>query len=255
VGQAYVSLHVALVRLKEASHGQFLHLWTTSPEHGRATLSADAYGAGKPGLNLDNIRNLPVALPPREERDEIVRRVQALFALADAIEKRVAQATARVEKTTQAILVKAFRGELVPTEAELARQEGRDYELASVLLERVRAERAQAEPARGARRPRQSRSKKTKNSRPAPETPQHFPVACEATASAATPAQPNGNIPQAILRFMHPGVEYARADILEPLAVAPSEWSWAIAQLKEGGQVVQSGQRRGARYRLAGSRE
>ena len=37
----------------------------------------------------------------------------------------------RVEKITQAILAKAFRGELVPTEAELARQEGRDYEPAS----------------------------------------------------------------------------------------------------------------------------
>ena len=35
----------------------------------------------------------------------------------------------------------AFRGELVPTEAELARAEGRTYEPASALLERVRAER------------------------------------------------------------------------------------------------------------------
>ena len=40
-----------------------------------------------------------------------------------------------------AILSKAFRGELVPTEAELARREGREYEPAGVLLERVRAER------------------------------------------------------------------------------------------------------------------
>jgi len=39
---------------------------------------------------------------------------------------------------TQAILAKAFRGELVPTEAELARQEGRDYEPASALLKRIR---------------------------------------------------------------------------------------------------------------------
>jgi hypothetical protein len=38
----------------------------------------------------------------------------------------------------------AFRGELVPTEAELARQEGREYEPASVLFERIRKERQQA---------------------------------------------------------------------------------------------------------------
>jgi type I restriction enzyme S subunit len=47
---------------------------------------------------------------------------------------------ARVESVTQAILAKAFRGELVPTEAEVARQEGRSYEPASALLARIRAE-------------------------------------------------------------------------------------------------------------------
>ena len=71
-------------------------------------------------------------------------RVEALFKLADAIEQRVESARATVEKTTQAILAKAFRGELVPTEAELAKKEGRDYESASVMLERIKAERAKA---------------------------------------------------------------------------------------------------------------
>lgn len=47
----------------------------------------------------------------------------------------------RVEKLTQAILAKAFRGELVPSEAELARREGSDYDPASAVLARNRAER------------------------------------------------------------------------------------------------------------------
>src|SRR5205085_6176568 len=72
---------------------------------------------------------------------EIVHRVEALFKLADAIEKRVAAAQARADKLTQSILAKAFRGELVPTEAELARQEGREFEPASALLDRISAER------------------------------------------------------------------------------------------------------------------
>jgi type I restriction enzyme S subunit len=101
-----------------------------------------AYGEGKPGLNLDNVRGVPVHLPPLPEQHEIVRRVDTLFKLADAIEARVAAATARAHKLPQAILAKAFRGELVPTEAELARQEGRDYEPASALLARIRAARA-----------------------------------------------------------------------------------------------------------------
>ena len=49
--------------------------------------------------------------------------------------------------------VKAFRGELVPTEAELVLQGGRDYEPASALLARIRAARA-ANEGKTTRRPR-----------------------------------------------------------------------------------------------------
>ena len=86
---------------------------------------------------------------PLPEQREIVRRVSALFALADGIEAKLATGRKRVDALTQAVLAKAFRGELVPTEAGLARAEGRTYEPASALLERVRAERdATAKPVR-----------------------------------------------------------------------------------------------------------
>ena len=62
--------------------------------------------------------------------------MEALLGLAAAIERRA-------ERLTQAILAKAFRGELVATEAELARRAGRGYEPAAALLARIRAERAQ----------------------------------------------------------------------------------------------------------------
>ena len=142
IGESYVSQHVALVRPVDPSIGQFLYLWVVSPRHGRAKLLDDAYGAGKPGLNLDNIKETTLAFPSLEEQREIVRRVDALFKLADAIDMRVATATRRADKLTESILSKAFRGDLVLTEAELARREGREYEPASVLLERIRAERA-----------------------------------------------------------------------------------------------------------------
>lgn len=64
------------------------------------------------------------------------------MALAEAISKRTEQALAKTDKLTQSILAKALRGELVPTEAELARLEDRKYEPASVLLERIKAARA-----------------------------------------------------------------------------------------------------------------
>ncbi len=80
-------------------------------------------------------------IAPLMEQHEIVRRFDSLFALADRIEQRVAIGKERADRLTQAILAKAFRGELVPTEAELARREGRSYEPANMLLERILASR------------------------------------------------------------------------------------------------------------------
>jgi type I restriction enzyme S subunit len=118
---------------------------------------------GQHNLTLELVRNLPIPLPGEDEQYEIVRRVDALFALADSIERRLAVAIARTDKLPQAILAKAFRGELVPTEAELARTEGRDYEPAGALLERIHKERETAGPiaGRGRKKPAPAKAKPT----------------------------------------------------------------------------------------------
>jgi type I restriction enzyme S subunit len=89
-------------------------------------------GIGTPDLHLVEIRDFRIPLPPLPEQKEIVRRVEDLFKFADSIEERFKQAKAQVDKLTNSILAKAFRGELVP-------QDERD-EPASVLLERIKAE-------------------------------------------------------------------------------------------------------------------
>jgi type I restriction enzyme S subunit len=73
-----------------------------------------------------------------------------LFALADRIESRLQAAQERVDRLTQSLLANAFRGELVPTEAELARQEERECESAEELLARLCS--VPEEPATGRKR-------------------------------------------------------------------------------------------------------
>ena len=68
------------------------------------------------------------------EQHEIVAKVSALFALAADVEPCAKIGMARAEQLAPAILAKAFRGELVTTEAELALTEGRDYETAGQLV-------------------------------------------------------------------------------------------------------------------------
>lgn len=112
-------------------------------------------------INITKLSGLPVAVAPPEEQSEIVRRVDALLGVADTIEARLATASTRAEKLPQSILSKAFKGELVPTEADLARSEGRTFETAEEMLKRVKATTAPKEAAQGlSRRPPRRSSRK-----------------------------------------------------------------------------------------------
>jgi type I restriction enzyme S subunit len=86
-------------------------------------------GSGPKALNCERVRELEINLPPLPEQTEIVRRVEALFALADRIEARCTAARAQAQRLTPLVLAKAFRGELVP-------QDPND-EPASALLARI----------------------------------------------------------------------------------------------------------------------
>lgn len=96
--------------------------------------NATGTAGNMPKINQETVVSAPVSLPPLPEQHEIVRRAEELFAFADRIEARLARVRAQLDRLTPALLAKAFRGELVP-------QDPND-EPASVLLERVRAERA-----------------------------------------------------------------------------------------------------------------
>lgn len=111
---------------------------------GQRLLVGKVRGVAQKGINLADVRRLPVALPPYAEQTEIVHRVEKLFAFADQLETKVASAKSRIDHLTQSILAKAFRGELVP-------QDPND-EPASVLLERIQAQRAAAPKARQRRK-------------------------------------------------------------------------------------------------------
>lgn len=70
-------------------------------------------------LSITKLGDMAFPLAPPEEMAEIMRQVESLFALAASIESRLAEATVQVERTTQAILAKAFRGELEVDVTEL----------------------------------------------------------------------------------------------------------------------------------------
>jgi type I restriction enzyme S subunit len=106
--------------------------WLNSPIMTRRVQELTG-GSASPHLNVRDIRAFPTPVPPLSEQQEIVRRVEKLFAFADQIESRLKQAQAHVDRLTQSLLAKAFRGELVPQNPSDAP--------ASVFLDQLRAER------------------------------------------------------------------------------------------------------------------
>jgi type I restriction enzyme S subunit len=90
-------------------------------------------GGGQPNIKLTMVNPLPLPLPPENEIVAIVDKVESLMARANKVEKQYLDAKARLDRLTQSILAKAFRGELVP-------QDPND-EPAEQLLERILKER------------------------------------------------------------------------------------------------------------------
>lgn len=103
----------------------------------------NATGTAAKGIKASKLRSLPLPFPSFAEQNEIVRRVEELFAFADRLETRLATARAAIQSLTPSLLAKAFRGELVP-------QDPYD-EPASELLKRLASHRAtdSANPRRG----------------------------------------------------------------------------------------------------------
>lgn len=135
---------------------QYLNLCLNTNYAREFCLQVKTDGVSQSNINAQKLGSFEVPLCSLDEQHEIVRRVETLFTLADSIEESMEKASKRANKLTQAILAKAFRGELVPTEAELARREGRNYEPAAQLLARIRNEHAQL----GAKtRPRRNRTR------------------------------------------------------------------------------------------------
>ncbi|MBP6582607.1 MAG: restriction endonuclease subunit S [Chromatiaceae bacterium] len=116
LGEAYVSQHVALIKPTKTALSRWLLLCLMSGAGGRETLIERAYGAGKPGLNLDNIRSLSSPLPPLAEQHRIVAKVDELMAVCDQLEANLTATQTDSRRLLQAVLHEA----LAPARREAA---------------------------------------------------------------------------------------------------------------------------------------
>jgi type I restriction enzyme S subunit len=89
-----------------------------------------------PKINQIGLSRTPFPLAPFGVQQEIGERIKIAFSWIDRLATEASSARKLIDHLDQSVLAKAFRGELVP-------QDSND-EPASILLERIRAERAAA---------------------------------------------------------------------------------------------------------------
>jgi type I restriction enzyme S subunit len=104
--------HIIRVRCV-AMEPRFVDFFWNSPIGSREVAALAVTSAGLYSLSTAKIGSVTVPVAPLDEQREIVRRVEGLLDLADRLLGRVESASVRVDRTSQAVLAKAFRGKLV----------------------------------------------------------------------------------------------------------------------------------------------
>ncbi|MCQ4308626.1 restriction endonuclease subunit S [Pseudomonas stutzeri] len=97
--------------------------------------------AGQSGVSGDDIKSTPVPVCSPFEQCLIIKEIESKLSEVDQLQQTITHSLQQADALRQSILKKAFSGQLVP-------QDPND-EPASVLLERIRAERAAQPKARG----------------------------------------------------------------------------------------------------------
>ncbi len=104
-------------------------------------ISDNKVGIGQPNVNGNVLAKIQIPIPPLPEQRRIVAKLEELFTRLDAGVAALKVVQAQLKRYRASVLKAAVEGRLVPTEADLARAEGRTYEPADILLARILHER------------------------------------------------------------------------------------------------------------------
>ena len=104
---------ITLFRPKEYLNNQYLYYFFCEGASVNSVLDKTRGVVGQVNISLSQCREFAISIPPMEEQLEIVKRVQILFDILDDVERRYNTLCEKLDKLPQALLCKAFKGELI----------------------------------------------------------------------------------------------------------------------------------------------
>ena len=100
----------------------------------------DAIGTGVKHLRVGDVENLIFPICSKAEQIQIVEEIESRLSVCDKMEQSLFESIEKAEALRQSILKKAFEGKLL-SEAEIVQcKKAADYEPASELLKKIKAE-------------------------------------------------------------------------------------------------------------------
>ncbi len=123
-------------RPKKSISTKYLRYYLQSPTYWRA-IAAGKKGIAVQNVNATMLSKIPVPVAPDSEQLEIVAEIEKQFSRLDEAVANLQRVKANLKRYKASVLKDAVEGRLVPTEAELARREGRSFETGEQLLQRI----------------------------------------------------------------------------------------------------------------------
>ena len=97
-------------------------------------------GTSYPAVRDKDVNSQLIPLPNFSEQENIVREIESRLSVCESIEESIRDSLNKSKALRQSILKKAFEGTLLSEEEIAACKAASDYEPASVLLEKIKAE-------------------------------------------------------------------------------------------------------------------
>jgi type I restriction enzyme S subunit len=102
---------------------------------------AKSLGTAMPNMiGMKELKEIPIPIPSIQEQHQIIKEVENRLSVCDKVEENIKESLQKAIALRQSILKKAFDGKLLSAEEIEKCKQHNDYEPASVLLERIKAE-------------------------------------------------------------------------------------------------------------------
>lgn len=132
---------ISLLRFSSLLHSKFCYYQMASPEVQAGIRHSASTTTNISNISSSKLSGITLTFPPLPEQHRIVAEIEKQFIRLDASVAALKRVQANLKRYRAGVLKAACEGKLVPTEAELAYAEGRNYEPADRLLERILTER------------------------------------------------------------------------------------------------------------------